>query len=1208
MTQGFSNAPTPPPPAAAHLGRIGRYVLLEELGRGGMGVVYRARDDALRRHVAIKMVLDASRLDEARMGRFVREARAAARLAHPGIVAVHEVGTDGEGRPFLVMDHIDGESLEALAEREPLAPRRAATLVREVALALDHAHGEGIVHRDVKPGNVLVGRDGRARLCDFGLARETGARGELTATGQMLGTPQYLSPEQARGDHDAIGPQTDVFSLGGLLYWAITGRPPFDGASLAEVLRRVFVTDPIAPRALDPRVHPDLETIAMRCLEKSPDRRYPGAAAVAAELERFLGGLAIEARPIGRAERALRWARRNPAIAAAVGLAVAALVAAAVVVGVSWVGMSRRLAAERTAFVGELRTEVRAAAHAFAEARAQPTPADEAPARRRDRLDRTLALGIDAFGKAMTLHALERHASPRRRDAAAREAFDLAMATGEVALVAEQWSVAAGAFDRAVELGAGDPLARARRTAVDEAREARARSRRDDVLAILERARSGQILATSGGREDAFLELVGLKDEQTVALLAAELDAITAELRAAARVTLLEVAEPTADEARAGETTIAGLAGAIDAWLETRPGDDVPEPAARTLARARGRIEARAPRKDVAAAASALAIIGGRQAESLGRSRVETARLIVDALGRIGIRAGAIEPLGRYLFAEGDEVRAAPAGVALCRLGGARAESLVVRARRTHLSLNGPYWARVSRHIEKTDVETALESEDAESYHRRARVRTAKGDLEGALADYDRAIELDPGLVRSWSNRALVKFRQRAYREALVDADRAVALDPGYAVAWSTRGCVKLELGDLDGAVSDLDRAIALDPQFGTAWGNRGYARSLLGDREGAIEDLSRAIELAPDDVTALTNRGDVLRKGGEWGRARADFLRVVELDPEHARARILLGYARLELGDPAAAIADLDRALVLAPRSSTAFQIRAKAKLARGDARGALADLDEALEIDPGSVDCLIDRGNARSALGDLAGAVGDLDRAVELDGQRASAIGARGFWRMRAGDLEGAIADLERAIELEPNLASSWGNLASARNMNGDLAGALDALDRAIELAPENAIGLTNRGFLRWRTRDFEGADADLDRAVAVDPGYAEGWAKRGMVRRRRGDDEGALADLERALELDPKLVAARCNRAMIRQRRGDLDGALADLDLALRLAPRNAAAFAARAHARMQAGDDRGALADFERALELDPDRADAETLRSWVTRLRAKLAGE
>jgi protein kinase-like protein len=302
---------------------LGRYAILGELGRGGMGVVYRGYDPELRRPVAIKQLLprpgEAGDVLTRRLRRFQQEGQAAAKLNHPGIVGVLEIG-ESKGQPFMVMDFVEGQSLEEVLEGPELTPRRICELVREAAEGLGHAHAQGIVHRDVKPANILVDHEGHARLTDFGLARDMDLVGasSLSQAGQILGTPHFLSPEQARGKPELTCPASDVFALGGVLYLALTGALPFDGTSLVQLLGDIVYSEPTRPREVSPQINRDLETLILKCLAKEPERRYPDGAAVARELERFLAGEAIEARPLGGRERLWRLARRNKALTAVI--------------------------------------------------------------------------------------------------------------------------------------------------------------------------------------------------------------------------------------------------------------------------------------------------------------------------------------------------------------------------------------------------------------------------------------------------------------------------------------------------------------------------------------------------------------------------------------------------------------------------------------------------------------------------------------------------------------------------------------------------------------------------------------------------------------------------------------------------------------------------------------------------------------------------
>lgn len=275
---------------------IGDYELIEELGRGGMGVVFRARQISLDREVAIKMILRGRLASEADLQRFLAEASATARLQHPNIVPVYEAG-DIEGRPFFSMQLIVGETLaERVINHGPLPQREIATIVAAIARAIGFAHEQGILHRDLKPSNILLATDGTPLITDFGLAKQSDSDASLTRSGMLVGTPAYMSPEQAGGRRNLIGPASDVYSLGCILYFALTGRSPFVSDSPMETVMLVVEQDPIAPRTLRPKLDRDLEMIVVRCLQKPIDLRYASGEALAQDLEAYLADERVAAR------------------------------------------------------------------------------------------------------------------------------------------------------------------------------------------------------------------------------------------------------------------------------------------------------------------------------------------------------------------------------------------------------------------------------------------------------------------------------------------------------------------------------------------------------------------------------------------------------------------------------------------------------------------------------------------------------------------------------------------------------------------------------------------------------------------------------------------------------------------------------------------------------------------------------------------------
>ncbi|HZW32815.1 MAG TPA: serine/threonine-protein kinase, partial [Isosphaeraceae bacterium] len=304
---------------------IGDYELIEEIARGGMGVVFRARHKGLKRLVALKMILSGQMATHEERQRFLREAELAANLDHPNIVPIYEVD-EHEDRPFFSMKLIEGESLSRQVARFVQDPAAAARMVAILARAVHYAHGQGFLHCDLKPSNVLIETRGRPYLTDFGLARRTGVESSLSISGAILGTPSYMAPEQATGSRAGLGPATDVYGLGAILYELLTGRPPFRAPTIMETVVQVLERDPAPPRELRPDLPRALESICLKCLEKSPRDRYATAEALADELDSYLQGDGIEA--AGILSRLRRWNRREPELVARLGgLALMAVIA-----------------------------------------------------------------------------------------------------------------------------------------------------------------------------------------------------------------------------------------------------------------------------------------------------------------------------------------------------------------------------------------------------------------------------------------------------------------------------------------------------------------------------------------------------------------------------------------------------------------------------------------------------------------------------------------------------------------------------------------------------------------------------------------------------------------------------------------------------------------------------------------------------------------
>ena len=375
----------PTAPRGRPIPAIDGYEILGELGRGGVGVVYRARQVRLNRPCALKMILASAHANDYAILRFLAEAEAVARLQHPNVVQIYHIG-EVDDLPFFELEYLDGGSLDRRLDGTPWAARPAAELVETVARGVAEAHRLGIVHRDLKPGNVLLAADGTPKVADFGLAKSQSTDSGLTQTDTIMGSPGYMAPEQAEGRNRDVGPPADVYALGAILYELLTGRPPFRAATVLETLDQVKNAEPVPPGKLQPGLSRDLETLCLKCLQKDPSRRYATARELADDLQRWLNGVSITARPVPGWERAWRWARRRPAVAALSAMILLISAVSFVLIALLWA-----------------RAEERADAAIFARDRADRLAREESEARLATQRERQNA--VDSLYRALVREA-----------------------------------------------------------------------------------------------------------------------------------------------------------------------------------------------------------------------------------------------------------------------------------------------------------------------------------------------------------------------------------------------------------------------------------------------------------------------------------------------------------------------------------------------------------------------------------------------------------------------------------------------------------------------------------------------------------------------------------------------------------------------------------------------------------------------------------
>jgi serine/threonine-protein kinase len=847
LTHSASSVPEAPALPTA----VGDYEIVRELGRGGMGVVYEARQASLNRTVALKMILAGGHAGEAELARFRTEAEAIARLQHPNIVQIHEVdqyraGDKSPPLPYFSMEFCSGGSLERKLAGTPLPPPEAAALLEKLGCAMHAAHQKGVLHRDLKPANVLLAEDGTPKITDFGLAKKldpanpsVASRGrqspELTATGAVLGTPSYMAPEQAQGQRQQPGPACDIYSLGAILYECLTGRPPFKAATPLDTLLQVVQVEPVSPAQLNAKVPRDLETICLKCLRKEPSKRYATAEDLAEDLRRFQAAEPITARPVGKAERLLKWVKRHPA---PVGLIVTGtlLLLTVTIGGPLLAAQLGRLAADRE---HRLQMRERDIAQALAQARQQ----------RAELLDKL------------------------RQPGGVRDLLNNP-ATWEHHIKSAQ-----GALQRARDRkkDAEDPVAEELLAEIGFLEEVLARDDADRMLALaLEKVRLDMAVSAVNGRFDRT-RAVGAYDH-----VFAKAGLPMAEGSEAALVEKIR-------HSPIGEQLVASLDNwAIAAWSvgqKKRAGWLL------ALARRADPDPWRDQARNIQLWQDTLAVAklaesfkhgpgGGKPARQaspqlyhllgvlLSRHSVEKARLLREGQAAYPADFWLNFELG-YLFQNMGQPEEA--------VGFYRAAVAV----RPHSS------------VARNNLGGAL---------------YGKGDFAGAIREYRRALDLDPKFAVAHYNLGDLLRVKRDLTEAIRELRRAIKLNHNFALAHRSLGVALAEKGDLVGAIQEYGQAIELDPKDAKAHNNLGNALYKMGDRTGAFREYRMAFDLDPKLAIAQYNLGNLLREKKELDGAIDHYQIALQIDPTYAEAHCNLGLALRDQGRFSEALMHLEK------------------------------------------------------------------------------------------------------------------------------------------------------------------------------------------------------------------------------------------------------------------------------------------------------------
>jgi tetratricopeptide (TPR) repeat protein/tRNA A-37 threonylcarbamoyl transferase component Bud32 len=967
------------------------YEVLDILGWGGMGIVYKARQKSLNRLVALKMVLAGRHAGPADRARFRAEAEALARLQEPHIVQVHEIGEHQE-QLFFSLEFVAGGSLSRRLQGAPQDVGVAARLVQTLARAIHACHRIGIIHRDLKPGNVLLcgGPDLPLEQClpkisDFGLAKQLDMPTDVTQEGQVLGTPSYMAPEQALARHGEIGPATDIYALGAILYDLLTGRPPFKAATSVDTVQQVIHQDPVPPSRLQPKVPRDLETICLKCLRKEPRQRYATAAALAEDLGRFLASEPIQARSVGAWERGLKWVRRRPGAAALVAVSV---LLACSLLACGWIA----------AFYQSQRANFERQRGADAAARWQE-----------ERTKQEHLAGLRAEIQALL---------QRGQD-------DLT--TGDL----QQAQVAFAAAES--KAGAESDLEALRAEAVGQLAAVAARqrdhARRDQFLALRDKAFFYQSQFTG------LDQLANQEATRATARDALTLFGVSPEKRGSLGLDRTHFNDREASEITAGcYEMLLVLSEAVARPLPAENRREQAEQALRILDRA---AELRPPTR-------AYYLRRGKCLTQLGEDV---------AAAQEAQHGNALQPesaLDHFLLGEEahqrgewrqaiihfqDSLRLQPDHFwarylcAVCCLRGMRPAEAESHLTACQSQQPGFVWIYLLRGLACGER------------GKQALVAKRPGEAEAAFAsaeaDFRKGLEFttnDEVIYNLLVNRGATRYWHLQYAEAIEDYRAALGRRPEQYQAYVNLAQVYQDLGQtcraqkqeaeataqLDQAVGLLDQALKARPQMAGLYRNRAYLHLQRADLPAALHDFEETIRLETPGNAMLagdhTERGRILQENQRLEEALKAYDAALAIDANHVPAHRYRGTALMALKRYAEAVRCFTVCVDKGPPDADIHEARALARARLQDYRGSLADYSRALEIRPGSTVLHARRGWAYIVDEAPRLALADFEEALRLDPKNADALTGRGYARVKVGQTRDAIADAEQALRLEP------------------------------------------------------------------------------------------------------------------------------------------------------------------------------------------------
>ncbi|MEK7485562.1 MAG: tetratricopeptide repeat protein, partial [Planctomycetota bacterium] len=1089
--------------------QFGHYQILQELGRGGMGIVYKAYHANLKQVVALKVILAGEQASEKTLQRFQREIETMAKLNHPGIVQILDSGKENQ-QYYFAMEFVSGVPL-----KEYQAPlREIIILFKKILEGLACAHQQNIIHRDLKLDNILVTPEGNPKILDFGLAKDLSSIQEdqkLTHTGTILGSGHYMPPEQASGEISQLSPRSDVYAIGVCLYRILAKRFPFDAPSFPQLLSKIINEEICPPSFFEKNIHPDLEAILLKALEKEPQKRYANAQEFATDLERFLNGCPVLARPLSFLERSFKNIKRNKMLVVLPSFAFLSLILA---IGIFY---QVRIQEQHKIFDFHYQNAIEALSKSE-DARKQKNflVVSQYDFQALNALNRALVFNP----RSRSIEILQQKIGQDLLDLAYQyESFQLAefvlqLMTSIESIpngIKEIWQ---NEFEREKQKHKKYHLQRfdfwithlktmnwnlsaTREKAIDAIYEISKMSEPEileSLTQLLKEAHQYFLNATPHNNSPHYLFYIWVaevtrrqENEKMIPVLLegftlfqARLEEIVKSQNVSKIQFFIPLFEALGD---LSATQAIPLLEEFRWYLQDKANFD------RRTQRIYLKLLEKKPKDSHLLETEEEYRYQGLQK----LEKKEYSSAIQNLTNAIQINP---------LIPENYNLR----GLARYRLkdynGAIRDFSQSLDLKPDYLdALNNRGLAKADIHdlsgaLEDFNEAILLTPEDASLYSNRGNVYSLQENFQRAISDFTSAIHYDSSSLKAYYNRGNIYNDQEYYEKALIDFNMVLKLDPEFSEAYNSRGNTKKLLGNLTGALSDYTQAIRLDPKNACSYGNRGELKQLQEDIQGALSDYEEALRLDPNFIDVYQLRANLYRELGSFEDAAHDFDTLIQLQPNEGEHYYLRGLVQAQLGGMDQALADFNHALELKSKNPEIYLARGMAHKDLKNFSKALEDLNQFIQLQPDQSLGYIYRGEVKKSLKEMKGALADFNFAIQIEPESTRAFLARGLFCYSEKAWKRALIDFAQMIKLDPYSSEAY----------------------------------FHRGKTKYQLQDFSGAVLDFDQAIQKNPKYTQAYYERGLTQHSQKKREEAKKDFTIFLKRTQKSTS----RKVLRQRK--------------------------------------------------------------------------